>query len=253
MNRLRIGRGCQVAGVVLIVLALVLLGYTWTNPPRARPMAPRVVCANNLKQIGLAFRTYAIDNDGRFPFNLSTNAGGSMEFCALDSDGFDTNAALHFQVISNELSTPILLVCPKDWSRKPAPRFHNLQATNISYRLHSGTNLNESNPTAVLVLCPFDGNAVHCDGSFTPGKADWKPPGRAFMEVVRHNYLDWLSAIYPLFMVTGVVLLWGGSRVTWKAKRGPKPLGLSLGEALLVIVVILIISLILLGSPSLWD
>jgi hypothetical protein len=33
MNRLRIGRGCQVAGLVLIVLALALLGYLLTRPP----------------------------------------------------------------------------------------------------------------------------------------------------------------------------------------------------------------------------
>jgi hypothetical protein len=250
MNRLRIGRGCQVAGVALIVLALVLLGYTGINPPRARPMAPRVVCANNLKQIGLSFRTFAIDNDGHFPFNLSTNAGGTRELCAIDSEGFDSHAALHFQVLSNELSTPKLLVCPKDPSRKSAVGFHNLQATNVSYRLHSGTNLNESNPIAVLVFCPFDGNTLHCDGSVTEGKAEWKPPRRTLMEVVRHEYLAWMSISCPAFMLTGVVLLWAGSRVAWKAKGGPKPRGLVLGEVLLLIALLLLIGLMLLAIAS---
>src|ERR1035438_10758632 len=153
MNPLRIGRGYQVAGLVLIVIAIFLLGDMLTKLPRDWPKAQRITCANNLKQIGLSFRTWAIDNGGQFPFNVSTNAGGTMEFCATGGDGFDSNAALHFQVMSNELSTPRILVCPQDESRKPAPGFHNLQANNVSYRLHSGTNLNESNPAAVLAFC----------------------------------------------------------------------------------------------------
>ena len=122
MNRLRIGRGCQIAGVVVIVLALVLLGYLLTSMPRHWPREKHMSCVNNLKQIGLAFRAWAMDNDGQFPFNVSTNAGGTMEFCARGADGFDSNAALHFQVMSNELSTPRLLVCPRDWSREACHR-----------------------------------------------------------------------------------------------------------------------------------
>src|ERR1035441_2819767 len=123
MNSLRIGRGCQVAGLVLIVLTTVLVGSLQTRPRRDWHMAPTVSCQNNLKQIGLSLRTWAIDNDGQFPFNVSTNAGGTRELCARGGDGFDTNAALHFQVMSNELSTPLLLVCPNDWPiENPRPQ-----------------------------------------------------------------------------------------------------------------------------------
>ena len=248
MNRLRIGRGCQVAGLVLIVLALVILGYLLTRPPGDWRRSSRLGCDNNLKQIGLAFRTWAIDNDGGFPFNVSTNEGGTMEFCATGADGFDSNAALHFQVMSNELSTPRILVCPKDRSRKAAPGFPSLQANNVSYGLHSGTNLNESNPNAVLARCPFDGNILYCDGSVSTQKAKWKPPGMSLMDAVRYRYLGWMSMSYPVFMVSGLVLLWAGSRVTWKAKGGPKPIGLILGEALLVILALLVIVLMLLPT-----
>ena len=245
MNRLRIGRGCQVAGVGLIVLALIILGYTSARPHHGGRRENYRYCVNNLQQIGLSFRTWALDNDGQFPFNVSTNAGGTMEFCAPGGDGFDGNAVLHFQVMSNELSTTRILVCPRDWTRKPATWFPSLQASNVTYRLHSGVDINMSNPTAVLAFCPFDGNTLHCDGSVTQGKADWKPPGMAFMDVVRCNYLDWMSVSCPVFMVTGVVLLWVGSRLEWKAMGGPKPRGLVLGEATLLIVAVLFIWMML--------
>lgn len=235
------------AGVVLIVLALALVGCLLANPDSVQHKSSRLGCVNNLKQIGLAFKTWAIDNDGQFPFNVSTNAGGTMELCARGTDGFDTNAALHFQVMSNELSTPRILVCPKDSSRKPAAGFASLQASNVTYLMRSGTNLNESNLTAVLVVCPFDGNTLHCDASVTAREPDWKQPRRALMGIVRDKYLDWMSAIYPVFMVTGVVLLWAGSRLKWKAKGGPKPRGLITGEAVLLIVLVFLLGLVLLA------
>ena len=249
MNRLRIGRGCHVAGLVLIVLALILLGYMSARPHHGGRRENYIYCVINLKQIGLAFRTWALDNDGQFPFNVSTNAGGTMEFCAPGNDGFDGNAVLHFLVMSNELSTPRLLVCPGDWSRQPATWFPSLQASNVTYRLHSGIDINMSNSTAVLLLCPFDGNTLQCDGSVTQGKADWKPPGMTLMDAVRYRYLEWMSMSFPVFMVSGLVLLWAGSRLKWKAKRGPKPLGLILGEAWLVILALLIIALML-NAPA---
>jgi|ERR1035437_3206602 hypothetical protein len=248
MNSLRIGRGCQIAGAVFIVAAIFLLGVLLSMPSGNEGRYKRISCVNNLKQIGLAFKTWAIDNDDQFPFNVSTNAGGTMEYCARGTNGFDSNAAQHFQVMSNELSTPRILVCPKDWSRKPATVFANLQANNVSYRLHSGTNLTESNPTAVLAVCPFDGNTLLCDGTVTAGKADWKSARRAMMEVVRSKYLDWLALLLPVFMVSGVVLLWAGSRLKWKAKGGPKPIGLTIGEVILLILAVLLIGLMLLAT-----
>jgi prepilin-type processing-associated H-X9-DG protein len=245
MNSLRIGKGCQIAGLVLIVLGIVLVGCFLACRPSDWRRSSHLGCTNNLKQIGLAFRTWAIDNDGKFPFNVSTNAGGTMELCARGSDGFDRNAALHFQVMSNELSTPKLLVCPNDWASKPAVRFQNLQATNVSYLLHSGTNLNEGNPNAMLALCPFDGNTLYCDGSVAAAKADWKPPKRVMMEIVRRKYSAWMAVICRVFMVSGVVLLWAGSRLKWKAKGGPKPIGLIIGEFILLTVVVLLAAFML--------
>jgi hypothetical protein len=131
----------------------------------AKERAKSIKCANNLKQIGLAFRTWAIDQRATFPFNLSTNEGGTLEYCSRGSDGADINAYIHFQVMSNALSTPKILVCPGDSAKQPAFDFQHLQATNVSYILFSGTNVDEDYPQEILARCPIHGNVLLCDGS----------------------------------------------------------------------------------------
>jgi hypothetical protein len=132
---------------------------------RAKDKAQRIQCANNMKQIGLAFRVWAIDHDGNYPFNVSTNKGGTMELSAPGIDGLDSNSARIFQVMSNELSTPKVLICPADSKRQPALDFQSLQPANVSYRVRSGTNVNETNPEEVLALCPIHNNVLLSDGS----------------------------------------------------------------------------------------
>ena len=122
-------------------------------------------CANNLKQIGLALRTWGIDHDGDFPFNASTNRGGTKELCSVSSDGFDRNAFVHFMAMSNELALPKILLCPADSSKHPADDFKSLRADNVTYQLRSGTDINETHPGEIVLRCPIHGDVVHCDGN----------------------------------------------------------------------------------------
>jgi hypothetical protein len=133
---------------------------------KERPQS--IMCVNNMKQIGIAFRIWEMDNMDQFPFNLSVTNGGTMEFCLLDSKGFDQNAFLHLRVMSNELSTPRLLACPADVGRQPAMDFAKLMAANVSYQVYSGTNVNSTNSQQVLAVCPIHGHVLLCDGSVTP-------------------------------------------------------------------------------------
>jgi prepilin-type N-terminal cleavage/methylation domain-containing protein len=54
---------------LLVVIAIigVLMALLLTGISRARMQAQRVACMSNLRQIGLALITYAMDNDGSFP------------------------------------------------------------------------------------------------------------------------------------------------------------------------------------------
>ena len=115
----------------LALLAAVLLPALAKSKARASSIG----CANCMKQIGLAFRTWSLDNNDHFPMQLSVTNGGTMELVA--------GGALypHFQVMSNELSTPKILLCPNDNKRGFATNFFDLRDTNLSYFL----NLDASN------------------------------------------------------------------------------------------------------------
>lgn len=100
-----------------------------------------VACMNNLKQVYLAFKTFSIDYEQRFPMAVSAKDGGSREFVA------GGNAFRHFQVLSNELSNPNVLLCPAD-NRKPAFNFAKLADTNVSYFV--GVDANPKRPSMLM-------------------------------------------------------------------------------------------------------
>lgn len=87
----------------------------------------RITCINLQKQIVLAHLNWAIDHDERFPMSVSTNSGGSMEWCE------SGEAWRHYQVLSNEIAATATLVCFTDSERTPAKDFQSLNNSNISY------------------------------------------------------------------------------------------------------------------------
>jgi type II secretory pathway pseudopilin PulG len=127
--------------VIVVAILLVVAGVLLPLLAPFKAKASRVACTNNLKQIGLSFRIFATDHSDAFPMQVSTNQEGSSEF-RNSSEVFR-----HFLVLSNELGTPKILVCPQDL-RTNAPNFDNLANSNISYFV--GLDGNETRPDVVL-------------------------------------------------------------------------------------------------------
>jgi hypothetical protein len=129
----------------LLVLVVVLIILAGLFLPRRHYYngAMRIKCVNNLKEVGLAFRIWAEDNHDKFPMQISVTNGGTLELAA----GADTFP--HFQVMSNDLYDPRILVCPQDVRRRSATNFvEGFNDDSISYFV--GVNAEQTNPSAVL-------------------------------------------------------------------------------------------------------
>jgi len=127
------------------VIACFLIPAIVREPRRSKTVA----CVNNLKQVGLAFRVWAIDNRDAYPMAISTNgvvtnhpasvAPSVAAYSETNGPGskelVDTGFAyVHFRVLSNELTVPNVLVCPNDKAKTIATNFHSaLTDKNVSY------------------------------------------------------------------------------------------------------------------------
>lgn len=154
------------AAVPALAAAMVLPALA-----KAKAKAQSIACVNNMKQINLAARLWAGDNNDQYPFNVSSSKGGTLEFCERGGDGYDRNAYRHFQVMSNELNTPKILVCPGDSGKKAAADFAELQSWQVSYQIRTGPKVNETNPNEVLIYCPTHHHTGRTDGSVQAGKS----------------------------------------------------------------------------------
>lgn len=124
---------------MLVVIAIIGILAALLMPVlnKAEQRAKRIVCVDDLGQVGLAFHTFSNDHNGKYPMAISTNDGGSMEFvesgfaAAAAGEAFYT-AFRNFQPLSGELVNPQLLICPAD-VRPVATNFESLQNYNLSY------------------------------------------------------------------------------------------------------------------------
>jgi prepilin-type processing-associated H-X9-DG protein len=136
---------------LLVVIAIIIIIAALLLPALAKTKAKanRIQCLNNLKQAGVAFQIFAHDHVDKFPMQVSTNQGGSLEYNTAASNvaGLFYFAFRNFQVLSNELVTPKLLVCRAD-VRPVATNFVMLRDLNVSY--FAGIKADPGSPSSFL-------------------------------------------------------------------------------------------------------
>ncbi len=93
--------------LLAIVLTVILLGLLQPTHCRARESARRANCMSNVRNIGLAFKQYAVDNNNSFPTIVTSNNGitSTSVFLSLTNGGY--------------LQPGKIYVCPSDKKKKP--------------------------------------------------------------------------------------------------------------------------------------
>jgi hypothetical protein len=163
--------------LVILLTLIVLAAIFIPNLVKARRRALIKDCTNNLKQVGLAFRIWPPASAADWPMHLPKAEGGTKELIGTGQ------VFVHFRVMSNELTTTKILVCPADKAKTVAKDFASgFSDNNVSYFV--GTDAHEEDP---LMFLSGDRNLAFQGWPISPG---------LFLLTTNNTSMSWTKAIH---------------------------------------------------------